>query len=106
VEVHRASFRKAVQAGVRIAMGTDSGVTPHGRNLRELALMAEGGMAPRDVLVATTRSAAELMGVADERGTLEPGKLADFVLIAGDPFDLPMLPDRIEAVYVGGVRSA
>jgi imidazolonepropionase-like amidohydrolase len=68
--------------------------------------MAEGGMAPRDVLVATTRSAAELMGVADEVGTLEPGKLADFVVVTGDPFDLPTLPDRIEAVYLGGVRSA
>jgi imidazolonepropionase-like amidohydrolase len=106
VEIHRASFRNAVEAGVRIAMGTDSGVTPHGRNLRELALMAEGGMSPRDVLVATTRSAAELMGVADERGTLEPGKVADFVVVSGDPFDLATLPERIEEVHLGGVRAA
>jgi imidazolonepropionase-like amidohydrolase len=106
VETHRAAFRRAVEAGVRIAMGTDTGVTPHGRNLRELALMAEGGMAPRDVLVATTRSAAELLGVADERGTLEPGKLADFVVVDGDPYDLAALPDRIRGVYLAGVRAA
>ena len=46
IDIHRAAFRRAVEAGVRIAMGTDSGVTPHGRNLRELELMAAGGMAP------------------------------------------------------------
>ena len=106
VEVHRESFRRAVEAGVRIAMGTDSGVTPHGRNLRELALMADGGMSPRDVLVATTRSAAELLGVEEERGTLEPGKVADFVVVSGDPFDVATLSDRIESVYLGGARAA
>ena len=105
-EVHRASFRKAVEAGVRIAMGTDSGVTPHGRNLRELGLMTEGGMSPRDVLVASTRSAAELLGVADERGTLESGKVADFVVVSGDPFEVGTLSERIEAVYLGGTRAA
>jgi imidazolonepropionase-like amidohydrolase len=106
VETHRQSFRRAVEAGVKIAMGTDSGVTPHGRNLRELALMAGGGMTPRDVLAATTRSAAELMGVGDSRGTLERGKAADFVVVAGDPYELDTLGDRIEAVYLAGVRAA
>src|SRR4029078_7530519 len=53
LEIHRAAFRKAVEAGVRIAMGTDSGVTPHGRNLRELELMAAGGGAPRAGLQGT-----------------------------------------------------
>ena len=102
LDVHRASFRKAVEAGVRIAMGTDSGVTPHGRNLRELELMADAGMAPRDVLVASTSSAAELMGVLDEVGTLEPGKIADLVVVSGDPYEMRGLPDRIERVYQAG----
>lgn len=104
MEVHRESFAKAVEAGVKIAMGTDTGVTPHGENLKELALMAQGGMSPRDVLAATTATAAELMGLQEELGTLEPGKRADLVVVDGDPFDLPRLPDRIRAVYKDGER--
>jgi imidazolonepropionase-like amidohydrolase len=104
VEIHRSAFRRAVEAGVRIAMGTDSGVTPHGRNLRELALMAEGGMGPADVLEATTRSAAQLLGVDAERGTIEIGKLADLVVVSGDPYDFSDLAERVESVWKGGER--
>jgi imidazolonepropionase-like amidohydrolase len=106
VEIHAASFATAVAAGVRVAMGTDSGVTPHGQNLRELALMAEGGMTPMQTIVATTRSAAELMGLEDELGTLEPGKRADLVVVDGDPMDLGTLADRIDSVYKDGNRVA
>jgi imidazolonepropionase-like amidohydrolase len=106
VEIHRESFRKAVEAGVKVAMGTDSGVTPHGENLRELVLMTEGGMTPGQALVATSATAAELMGVQDELGSLEPGKRADLVVVEGDPFDLKTLPERIEAVYKDGQRVA
>ncbi|HVS84715.1 MAG TPA: amidohydrolase family protein [Gaiellaceae bacterium] len=102
IEAHRDSFRRAVQAGVKIAMGTDSGVTPHGENLLELELMAEGGMAPVDVLVATTRTAAELMGLERELGTIEPGKRADLVAVSGDPFEFGGLRERIERVYKDG----
>jgi len=105
VEAHRDSFKRAVAAGVRIAMGTDSAVTPHGQNLRELALMAEGGMKPEEVLVATTSSAAELLGVDGELGTIEPGKRADLVLVDGDPLDLRGLPDAIRGVWKDGVRA-
>lgn len=104
IEIHRASFATAVAAGVKVAMGTDSGVTPHGNNLRELALMVEGGMSPMQAIVATTRSAAELMGLEDELGTLEPGKRADLVVVDGDPLDLATLADRVEAVYQDGTR--
>ncbi len=102
VDVHRDVFRRAVAAGVRIAMGTDSGVTPHGRNLRELVLMAEGGMSPAEVLVATTRTAAELLGMDGELGTIEPGKRADLVVVDGDPFAFDTLPERIAAVFQDG----
>jgi imidazolonepropionase-like amidohydrolase len=104
VERHRQSFRMALDAGVRIAMGTDSGVTPHGRNLRELSLMASLGMAPGEVLAATTRSAAELLGVEADLGTIEPGRIADLVVVRGDPFAFDDLDDRIEAVWKAGER--
>ncbi len=104
IDVHRESFRKAVAAGVKIAMGTDSGVTPHGQNLRELELMQEGGMTPIETLVATTKTAAELMALQDELGTLEPGKRADLVLVEGDALDLVKLGDRVTAVYKDGER--
>jgi imidazolonepropionase-like amidohydrolase len=83
-------------------MGTDAGVIPHGTNLDELQLMADGGMSPEDVLVATTRSAAELMGLGRELGTIEPGKRADLVAVSGDPFDFRDLALRIERVYQDG----
>lgn len=102
MDIHRESFRRAVAAGVRIAMGTDSGVTPHGQNLNELSLMAEGGMSPSDILLATTRDAAELLGLAEELGTIEAGKRADLVVLDGDPFDFAGFRDRIRAVYQDG----
>lgn len=85
-------------------MGTDSGVTLHGQNLREPALMVEGGMSPMQAIAATTRSAAELMGLESELGTLEPGKRADLVLVDADPLDVATLADRVSAVYQDGVQ--
>ncbi|HEY7057427.1 MAG TPA: amidohydrolase family protein [Vicinamibacterales bacterium] len=102
VEIHADSFGRAVAAGVKVAMGTDSAVTPHGENLRELELMVAGGMSPEDTLVATTRTAAELMGLEGELGTLEPGKRADLVVVDADPFDFVGLDRRIAAVYQDG----
>src|SRR5262249_46092579 len=101
-EAHQDSFRRAAGAGVKIAMGTDAGVVPHGTNLEELQLMADGGMSPEDVLVATTRTAAELMGLGDDLGTIEPGQRADLVVGAGGPSDFRDLAERIERVYQEG----
>ena len=101
-EAHRASISTAIRAGVKIAMGTDSGVTPHGQNLRELPEMVACGMTPTQALVATTRTAAELLGVLEDRGTLEPGKRADVVVVTGDPLDVRDLATRIRAVYQDG----
>jgi imidazolonepropionase-like amidohydrolase len=103
---HTDAVRRAIEAGVRIAMGTDAGVGPHGENLRELGLMAELGMAPAAVLEATTRSAAQLLGVDAERGTIEPGKLADLVLVRGDPYELATIRERIAGVHLGGRKVA
>jgi imidazolonepropionase-like amidohydrolase len=106
VETHRVAVGRAIEAGVRIAMGTDSGVTAHGRNLEELGLMGSLGMSPAAVLEATTRSAAQLLGVDGDRGTIEPGKLADLTVVSGDPYDLEALPGCIDSVWLGGVRVA
>ena len=102
VEAHRDSIRRAAAAGVKIAMGTDAGVVPHGTNLEELELMRDIGMSPADVLVATTKTAAELMGLERELGTIEAGKRADLVVVAGDPFEFRDLSSRIERVYKDG----
>ncbi len=85
IEIHSDSIRKAYQAGVKIAMGTDAGVMPHGTNLRELGLMCNIGMSPMEAIVVTTKVAAECLGWQDKVGTLEAGKLADVVIASTDP---------------------
>jgi imidazolonepropionase-like amidohydrolase len=85
-------------------MGTDCPVAPHGTNLRELELMAANGFTSEQALVAATSSAAELMSLQDRLGTLEPGKIADVVVVDGDPFDFATLSGRIEQVWKDGVR--
>jgi imidazolonepropionase-like amidohydrolase len=101
-EVHAASVRRAAAAGVRIAMGTDSGVGPHGQNLRELELMAGCGMSAAAVLHAATGSAAELCGLQDIAGQIREGLVADLVVISGDPRPLADLSSRIAQVWQGG----
>lgn len=103
VAAHHESISRAVAAGVKIAMGTDSGVVPHGNNLTELELLVGVGMAPEQALVAATSEAARLLGVADELGTLSPGKRADLVLVDGSHDDVAGLKQRIRAVYKDGL---
>jgi imidazolonepropionase-like amidohydrolase len=78
-------FQHAVKIGVPIAMGTDAGVEPHGLNAREFSLMAKNGMPAAQVLIAGTANGAELLGIADQTGTLQAGKAADIVAVAGNP---------------------
>jgi imidazolonepropionase-like amidohydrolase len=107
LEVHSESFRSAVEAGVKVAMGTDSGVTPHGLNLDELALMVENSsMTAVDAWRATTSVAADLLGLSGEIGTLEVGKRADVALLSGSIDDLVGLGDRITGVWKDGRRLA
>jgi imidazolonepropionase-like amidohydrolase len=98
------AFRRAADAGVKVAMGTDCPVAPHGTNLRELELMASHGFSPEQAFTAATSSAAHLMGLEDELGTVAPGKIADVVIVQGDPFDLSTLAERIEQVWKDGAR--
>jgi imidazolonepropionase-like amidohydrolase len=95
--------RRAAEAGVRVAMGTDCPVSPHGTNLRELALMSDAGLGPIGAWRAATQSAANLLQLGDELGSLEPGKRADVVAVTGDPLDLADLEGRIERVWKDGV---
>lgn len=85
IEIHSDSIARAYKAGVKIAMGTDAGVMPHGTNLRELGLMCAVGMSPMQAIVATTKTAAECLGWQDRLGTIEAGKLADIVIARTDP---------------------
>ena len=103
VGTHRESVARAIDAGVKIAMGTDCPISPHGTNLGELTSMMECGMTAGDALYAATQSAAELMGLGDELGSIETGKLADFVVVDGDPLDFAHLKDNIDQVWKAGV---
>jgi imidazolonepropionase-like amidohydrolase len=87
IEAHRDSIARAYERGVKIAMGTDAGVMPHGTNLRELGLMCDIGMSPMEVIVATTKVAAECLEWDDRIGTLEAGKLADVIITKTNPLD-------------------
>ncbi|HEX2347564.1 MAG TPA: amidohydrolase family protein [Ktedonobacterales bacterium] len=109
IEDHRRSFRMAVEAGVKIAMGTDTGVGPHGGNARELDLMSRyGGMSSMQAITASTRVAAELLHLDGQTGTLAAGKLADLLVVQGDPLaDLGILaqPDRLALVVKSGAAA-
>lgn len=105
IEAHQRSFRLAVQAGVKVAMGTDSGVGKHGENGRELVLMAENGMTPMQAIVASTANAARLLHLDENLGTLEVGKLADVVVVDGDVLeDISKIadPGKVKLVLKGG----
>lgn len=81
----RDTFRRASKAGVKIAFGTDSGVSVHGENAHEFELMVEGGMSPMKAIQTATLNASQLLRVEDRLGTLEKGKIADIVAVNGNP---------------------
>jgi len=97
------ALQKAVPAGVKIAFGTDAGVSKHGRNADEFELMVKYGMTPTTALRAATVNAADLLGLASEVGTIEPGKSADIIAVTGDPLDDVTMLKRIDFVMARGV---
>ncbi len=103
----KGNFQKAIKAGVRIAMGTDAGTpfNPHGRNAQELRRMVDFGLSPLQAIQAATSSAASLLGLEREIGSIETGKLADLIVVDGNPLeDIALLedPNRIVTVIQGG----
>jgi imidazolonepropionase-like amidohydrolase len=101
-ETAKESLRKAIRAGVKIALGTDAGVLPHGTNGREVAALVDRGMTPADALRAATVNAAELLGVAD-RGRIAEGMLADLIAVPGNPLEDPRAVQQVRWVMKGGV---
>jgi imidazolonepropionase-like amidohydrolase len=106
---HVASVRRALELGVPIAAGTDAGGHGHPKNALELKYLVEAGLTPMQALRAATQWAAACLGLEGEVGTIEQGRLADLVLVGGDPLDdvtLLLDPARIELVLKGGVICA
>ncbi|HXX38193.1 MAG TPA: amidohydrolase family protein [bacterium] len=105
-DTQRRNFRRAREGGVKIAMGTDAGALGHGQNGKELLYMVQAGMTPMEAIVASTRAAAALLGMADSLGTVEAGKRADLILVDGDPLgDIAAVgdPARIKLVMKDGI---
>jgi imidazolonepropionase-like amidohydrolase len=106
-DVQREGFAKAVEAGVRIAFGTDSGTYPHGMNANQFASMVKYGMTPLEAIRSATVVAAELLGWRDRVGALEPGLFADLVAVEGDVMnDVDLLTDVAFVMKGGRVVSA
>ncbi|MGB0566612.1 MAG: amidohydrolase family protein [Alteromonas macleodii] len=97
------TFEQAHKAGVKIAFGTDSGVSAHGDNAQEFSLMVEAGMKPADALLSATVNSASLLGISDILGTLEEGKLADIVAVQGNPLDDISLMESVSFVMKDGI---
>src|SRR5438093_6510522 len=102
-ELKDRSFQMVLKAGLPIGFGTDAAVIPHGQNAREFAYRIRLGQSPMAAIVSATSTAAEIMGWRDRVGTIEPGKFADLIAVAGDPLrDIAEL-ERVAWVMKGGV---
>jgi imidazolonepropionase-like amidohydrolase len=99
----RATFQRALAKGVNIGLGTDAAVYPHGRNAEEFHQMVDLGMKPAAALKAGTSADADLLGLADKIGTLEPNKFADVVAVPGNPLENIRLTERVFFVMKEGV---
>jgi imidazolonepropionase-like amidohydrolase len=98
----REGFRKAAQAEVKIAFGTDAGVYPHGRNASQFAVMVRYGLTPLQAIQSATVSAADLLGWSDRVGSIESGKLADLIAVEGNPLSDVAALEHVKFVMKGG----
>jgi imidazolonepropionase-like amidohydrolase len=96
------NFTRAYQAGVKIAYGTDTGVSPHGENWKEFTYLVKGGMSPMEAIIAATVSASDLLDLSDLVGRLEVGMQADIVAVPGNPLDDINLMGQVNFVMKGG----
>jgi imidazolonepropionase-like amidohydrolase len=96
------ALAQAYRRGVKIAFGTDAGVSRHGRNADEFELMVKHGMPPAEAIKAATVNAADLLGIAGEAGSIEPGKRADVIAVTGDPLRDVTVLERVSFVMKDG----
>ena len=101
-QLQRDNFRKAFQAGVRMAFGSDGAVYPHGDNGKQFRYMVEYGMTPMQAIQAATVHAAELIGWPDTVGAIDAGRFADIIAVEGDPLDDVSLLEDVRFVMKGG----
>ena len=100
----KANFGRAYEASVKIAFGTDTGVTKHGENADEFGMMVESGMTEMDAIRSATIAAAELLEMSDTLGTIEPGKMADIIAVDGSPLDDITVLEDVSVVIKDGKR--
>jgi len=100
--VQRENFRKAVKAGVKMVMGTDAGVYPHGGNLQQLSRMVEFGMTPMQALQAASINAATVLRQTDNIGSIATGRYADIIAVKGNPIDDISLLEKVDFVMKEG----
>jgi imidazolonepropionase-like amidohydrolase len=100
--VLKQAFSKAYAAGVPIVFGTDSGVSAHGDNAKEFALMVEAGMSPMEAIQSATSTAARFLDIAETRGSIEVSKRADIIAVPGDPLDDIRLLQQVSFVMKEG----
>jgi len=100
--VGQANVKKAMQAGVKIALGTDAAVYPHGLNGHELGVYVRLGMTPLQAIQSATLNGADLLGWSDKIGSIEPGKWADIIAVDGDPLKDVTTVENVKFVMKGG----
>ena len=100
------SFREALRIGVKVGYGTDAAVFPHGMNAKDFAIMVRYGMNPIAALKCATSTNAELLGLANQLGSIEEGKLADIVVMQGDVLEDITATERVSFVMKGGVVAS
>jgi len=101
-QLQRENFRKAVQAGLKMSFGTDAAVCPHGENAKQFAYMVRYGMTPMQAIQSATTAAADLLGRANEVGSIKPGKYADVIAVSGDPLEDVSVLEHVRFVMKDG----
>jgi imidazolonepropionase-like amidohydrolase len=102
-EAQRQNFRKAVNAGVKLAFGTDAGICPYGTSAKQFAFMVKYGMTPMQAIQSATSFAADLIGRSKEFGSINVGKYADVIAVSGDPLKDVTVLENVQFVMKDGV---